>query len=339
MSDFAHAPLTKALDIAVLVAHAFWRNSGPASYPNYTDGRASLAWRLLTGNLVLVQTSEVFFGLLLIYQFRFLERRMGTAKYAAFVAFALVVGWALRLYLLHSRIADTIASGPYSFMFACFPLLLREIPGCRTFQLGPFALSDRPFYYITGLQLALSSAPQGWAALCGLAAGTLYLLFGRRAFSVPGPIARLVGGIVLPILSPAPTLTNRQQLLAERQRAAQQAAAAQGGAAAAAADGQGLRRRGHHYEDTLLPEGHGGAAPGAGINTDLSSFTRARAHTHTGCLLTQAAVVVAAAALREEDIAQLQAICSRGRIDVIAALQRTGGNVEAAANALLSQER
>ena len=61
--------------------------------------------------------------------------------------------------------------------------------------------------------------------------------------------------------------------------------------------------------------------------------------THTDCLLTQAAVVVAAAALREEDIAQLQAICSRGRIDVIAALQRTGGNVEAAANALLSQER
>jgi hypothetical protein len=41
MSDFAHAPLTKALDIAVLIAHAFWRNSGPAgSMPNYTCGPA-----------------------------------------------------------------------------------------------------------------------------------------------------------------------------------------------------------------------------------------------------------------------------------------------------------
>jgi|EP01043_Picozoa_sp_COSAG02_P030253 hypothetical protein len=94
MSDFTHAPLTKAMDIAVLVAHAFWRHSGPASYPNYTcatprqragyaslpadsrcvwvcsDKRASLAWRLLTGNFVMVQTSEVFFGLLLIYQVR-----------------------------------------------------------------------------------------------------------------------------------------------------------------------------------------------------------------------------------------------------------------------------
>ena len=58
-----------------------------------------------------------------------------------------------------------------------------------------------------------------------------------------------------------------------------------------------------------LGGGGGGAAPGAG------------------------------AALREEDIAQLQAICSRGRIDVIAALQRTGGNVEAAADVLLSHDR
>lgn len=35
-----------------------------------SDARASMAWRLLTGNLVMVQTSEVFFGLLLIYQVR-----------------------------------------------------------------------------------------------------------------------------------------------------------------------------------------------------------------------------------------------------------------------------
>ena len=222
MSDFAHAPLTKALDLAVLVAHAFWRNSGPQSYPNYTcvpvicmgcvivcggrvpagaavirmgrlaavvcmgrcvavcctdgpqrliwvcfacvlvsDGRASLAWRLLTGNFVMVQTSEVFFGLLLIYQvrvslasalgswrcaaafadthgrcctaqFRFLERRMGTAKYAAFVLFALAVGWALRLYLLQARLVSTIASGPCVQLFSrasaavqrCCPALL-----------------------------------------------------------------------------------------------------------------------------------------------------------------------------------------------------------------------
>ena len=70
---------------------------------------------------MLLQTSELVFSLLLIYQFRFLERRMGSAKYSAFVLFATVVGWALRVYLLQSGVAKAIASGPYAFMFACFP--------------------------------------------------------------------------------------------------------------------------------------------------------------------------------------------------------------------------
>ena len=34
MADWAHAPLSKALDIGVLVAHALWRNSGPSVPPS-----------------------------------------------------------------------------------------------------------------------------------------------------------------------------------------------------------------------------------------------------------------------------------------------------------------
>jgi hypothetical protein len=300
---------------------------------------------------------------------------MGTAKYAAFVLFALTVGWALRLYLLQAKIADTVASGPCA-LASCASTAVHCI--CRTsrslilsthfcsqvlvhvrvlsaaasgtawlynLQAGPVrAVRQTVLLY----HRAAASRENGAAGLGGaLWAGSGHALLGVRAQGVQRAWAHrkvraytlqrahcidhtwlvltravrcslrrsLVGGIVLPILSPSPTPTNRQQLLAERQRAAQAAAAAQGGAAAAAAaaaadaDTQGLRRRGHHYEDTLLPPEQGGAAPGA------------------------------AAALREEDIAQLQAICSRGRIDVIAALQRTGGNVEAAANILLSQDR
>ena len=54
-----------------------------------SDGRASLAWRLLTGNFVMVQTSEVFFGLLLIYQVRrrvSLASALGCCRCAAAVA-------------------------------------------------------------------------------------------------------------------------------------------------------------------------------------------------------------------------------------------------------------
>ena len=220
MADWAHAPLSKALDVGVLVAHALWRNSGPSVPPSTCGqrslcsaaaccaaadnrglranrlGKQSLAWRFTTANLVLLQTSELVFSLLLIYQFRFLERRMGSAKYSAFVLFATVVGWALRVYLLQSGVAKAIASGPYAFMFACFPcaprpsppaattsrvsfkrnfvnahsVLLREVPACPTFKVGPFEFSDRSFYYVVGLQLAVASAATRWAAGCGLAA-------------------------------------------------------------------------------------------------------------------------------------------------------------------------
>ena len=76
-----------------------------------------------------VNTHELVFCLLLIYQFRLIERRLGTAKYAAFVIFAAGLAWPLRLYLLQHKIAGVVASGPYAVIFACFPLLLREVPG------------------------------------------------------------------------------------------------------------------------------------------------------------------------------------------------------------------
>jgi hypothetical protein len=144
-------------------------------------GRGSLPWRFVTSNLVLLQAHEVFFGLLLMcasaplpddcwhttsrgatllrasvsgasgrgvgvwcgrrYQFRVLERRLGTAKYAAFVGLAAALAWPLRVYLLRQRIAAAVASGPYPILFAAFPLLLREIPACPTFKLGSQAYS------------------------------------------------------------------------------------------------------------------------------------------------------------------------------------------------------
>ena len=133
-------------------------------------------------------------------------------------------------------------------------MLLREVPACPTFKVGPFEFSDRSFYYVVGLQLAVASAATRWAAGCGLAAvrllspivcvvesagcllfgfvrrsgclkrlvrceqGTVYLLFGRRAFSIPSPIARLFGAVFLPFLDPPPVPSRRQQMMQEQQQ-------------------------------------------------------------------------------------------------------------------------
>lgn len=70
------------------------------------------------------------------YQFRLLERRLGTSKYAAFVTLSVALAWPLRTYLLRQHIATAIAPGPYPIIFAAFPLLLREVPACATFKLG-----------------------------------------------------------------------------------------------------------------------------------------------------------------------------------------------------------
>ena len=46
----------------------------------------------------------------------------------------------------------------------------------------------------------------------------MYLLFGRRAFSIPSPIARLFGAVFLPFLDPPPVPSRRQQMLQEQQQ-------------------------------------------------------------------------------------------------------------------------
>ena len=53
---------------------------------------------------------------------------------------------------------------------------------------------------------------------CRWVQGTVYLLFGRRAFSIPSPIARLFGAVFLPFLDPPPVPSRRQQMMQEQQQ-------------------------------------------------------------------------------------------------------------------------
>lgn len=220
--------------------------------------------------------------------------------------------------------------------------MVREIPGHTTFSLGPARLSDRSFFYVIGLQLAIGSgASSRWAAAIGLVVGVAYLLLGRGGITIPKPIATFCGGILLPILDPPPTLSRREQLRQDMDRVRNERIAARGGGggggaeaatgmgagggaeaadaaaiAAAAAGDEGLRYR-----------GGGGVSVGAEQQTDVLLPSHGRGGGRGGAM-----------PVREEDIEQLQAICARGRIDVIAALQRTNNNVEAAADWLLSHD-
>ena len=158
--------------------------------PPANDPKSTIAWRLLTTNFVLVDVQELVLAMLLIYQFRMLERRLGTSKYAAFVVFAFAVGQGARYAVGAGGLAVRLATGPYSLVFACFPLLVRawgvcrsrartpicvcvcveggrggeteppsdpqvrEIPSSKAFQIAGVSFSARAWYYLLGVQVA-----------------------------------------------------------------------------------------------------------------------------------------------------------------------------------------
>ena len=91
----------------------------------YLCAAGSLLRRVCATNAVVEGTSELVVALLLLYQ-RLLERRLGTAKYAGFVAFVLLATWPARLW----RRAAAAAHGRGCVVFACNgAMLLREVPG------------------------------------------------------------------------------------------------------------------------------------------------------------------------------------------------------------------
>lgn len=297
--DFAHAPCTKGLLLLTL--------SSSLLAKSMAKGAGGASWAFLSQHFAMHQTFEAIFGMLLLYSFRIFERRLGTSKFSAFAAFTLLLGGALRSALLRWKIAADIASGPFAIIFACFPLLVREIPGSTKFTVMFVPVSDRTKFYVLGLQLAAGSAPGRWAALCGILAGVAYVSLGKRAIDVPSPIAKVCGAVLLPLIQGGSASQPNQAWQAHvAQRRAE--------AAAAALQAAGPQDRGTPRDttDVLLPP-----SPLEQMRRHMSAPARVRAPPS------------------ETDIQHVQAVCARSRIDVIAALQRANNNVELATNILL----
>ena len=102
-----------------------------------------------------------------------------------------------------------------------------------------------------GLQLAVSSAASRWAASIGIVVGLAYLMLGRRGITVPKPIANIVGGIMLPILDPPPTLSRREQLQRDMERVRNERIAARGGSGGSENDGAEAGAEGNPAPDGL----------------------------------------------------------------------------------------
>jgi len=165
--------------------------------------------RHATTQLDFTSGTELVVGYGLLLSFRLLERRRGSAAFAAHsLASASLAA------LLQSLCATALpplgfprlrlAPGLYAFLFASLPLFAADVPVLQRFSLGPLTLTDKSFTLAAAAHHALC---KGWRsllpALCGLVAGHLISrCAGTSALRALRNALAAVGGGVSRVLSP-----------------------------------------------------------------------------------------------------------------------------------------
>ncbi|KAI8381126.1 uncharacterized protein BYT42DRAFT_565351 [Radiomyces spectabilis] len=135
-------------------------------------------WRLLTSHCAFANSGDVFFGSLLLYVMRVIERLYGSSKYAAFVFLAVVLSTLLEIGALVSLARLGLRSfpgGPFALIFVMVYQYHRVIPVTYRFRVFGVTFNDKCFVYFLALQMLIS---QGFSTIipcvCGLMAGALW---------------------------------------------------------------------------------------------------------------------------------------------------------------------
>ncbi|KAI9380110.1 hypothetical protein POPTR_016G035800v4 [Populus trichocarpa] len=182
-SGFSNAPVTKTFVIASAIFTIFLRiKGGPNKLGlSYQDiFRNPRLWKLILSVFAFSSTSEMMFGLYLLYYFRVFERQIGSNKYLVFILFSVIVSLLFEIFavaLLKDPSANLLTSGPYV---------------STRFHIFSNHFSDKSFIYLAGVQLLLSSWKRSiLPGICGILAGSLYRLniFGIRKAKFPEFIA------------------------------------------------------------------------------------------------------------------------------------------------------
>jgi hypothetical protein len=138
----------------------------------------------MTSHLILTSSSEMLFGMLLLYQCRILERMWGTKKFASFavMTIGLSTGFQLLwLFALSKLGIKRTAGGPYAFIFATMVQLIADIPVTFKVTAANVQFSDKMMLYLLCLQMAFCAFPYSvYSAGSGVLAGLLYRLTGMK---------------------------------------------------------------------------------------------------------------------------------------------------------------
>lgn len=136
-------------------------------------------WRLLTSKLAFLDIKDVVLCSMLIYNFRFLERRFGSRKYASYLLAVSLLSTLLELcsmvlcHRLDFKLA-TLPSGPFCLVFPQFIQFFLMIPRVAASTIMGVPVTGKTFTYILGLQVASGTAEYRLVTLCAVVAGLLW---------------------------------------------------------------------------------------------------------------------------------------------------------------------
>ncbi|CAI5704064.1 unnamed protein product [Peronospora effusa] len=277
-------------------------------------------WRLFSSQMTFQHGLAVSLGLYVVFQFRVLERQLGSRKFGSVVVFVMLISGALQLTALSSvssSLVEFIPGGPYPVLGALAVYFNRYIPKLqpRTVSVWGMHFSDKSSTYLLIFVLLACDFRALIPFLGGSVLGMLFHSTPLGRLRLPSFVCSMFG-LLHPLFEVVPAST----LALQRHRRAIEAQRRlngrynRGRPAAPVVGGQG-------FHDQLLP-GAGGVLPGGGP---------AAAAVGGGMLPPQ----MAAAPPSEDAIQQLIALGFE-RERAIQALQFTYNNVEAAANRLLN---
>lgn len=209
-SGFQNAPVTKGLVLICGVASIIAATQGRASFSSLSYQaivKKLHLWRLVTSVFVFSSTSELMFGLYLLYYFRVFERQIGSNKYSVFILFATIFSTLFELMILvvfKDYISGGLAPGPYGIIVSLFVPFFLDIPVSTRFQIFSVRFSDKSFVYLAGLQLLLSSWKRSFIpGFCGVLAGLLYRMniFRIQKLKLPKSVASTASWLFSPLVS------------------------------------------------------------------------------------------------------------------------------------------
>lgn len=180
------------------------RNTHHLQYANIERGQYH---KIITKNTVFSNSGSLLFGLLLMYQFRILERQRGSSKYICYIVTVSALSSTLEtIYIIVTNalnIKTIIPSGPYALLASTLYLYYKTVPVSFTINTLGITFSDKFFVYLLAIQFYLSESKSTLPSfIIGVVSGILYHanVLGMKNWRFPKFIRNFVKKYVSPFV-------------------------------------------------------------------------------------------------------------------------------------------